>query len=326
MDSDDGKIGTVKSITELVVGAKINLTDFQVTSTDNFGKVTMIDIELEPSKESNAEYRIQEGNWRVTPSEGLHPMGFVDETYFETQTSRELTKHFDVFRKKLDLMKKKGKTKRGVLLGSEPGSGKSALIRSFIRKIKEMPRLCVLRIDSPDVSYEKVTSMFMNSDPSLVDFIVLVIEDLGGSNLNDSRKRVDADCLNFLDGNINCFKIPTLIIATTNFLDELGSTLTDRPGRFDVVLQVEPPSDEESLFLVENYLGRELLVSEINAIKGNEFTPAYCIEIVDRVELYDISMEESVSQLKKQREKSRALAHTKPKEASVGFFSDDDDF
>jgi hypothetical protein len=89
---------------------------------------------------------------------------------------------------------------------------------------------------------------------------------------------------------------------------------------------VEPPSDEESLFLVENYLGRELLDSEINAIKGNEFTPAYCIEIVDRVDLYDISMEESVSQLKKQRDKSRSLAHTKPKEASVGFFSDDDDF
>jgi len=187
----------------------------------------------------------------------------------------------------------------------------------------QIPKTCILRVDSSDVDYEIIIDMFSNADPSKVSLVILVLEDIGGSGLEEKANRVDSSMLNFLDGNSDVFKIPTLVVATTNYLDVLNKTLTSRPGRFDIVREVEPPKDEEIVFLVEKFMGRSLTESEKKLFAGTKMTPAYSKEAVLRHELYDISLEEAVAQVLLQRKKAET-GGLKKEQRSMGFSEDDD--
>lgn len=320
------KTATVKSVTKLEPGAKVTLSDFQVSASDQDGQIFMVNMDVDQEEEEDlSAYEVRPGAWRVTPKSGLQPLEMAAEQYFETETSQTLRKHFDVFRNKLERIRERKRFKRSVLLGSAPGIGKSSLVRSFCREVMadSAVRSCILRVDSDDVSWELLTQMFMKSKASDADFVILILEDVGGTALDERRHHVDAACLNFLDGNSDVFKVPTLVVATTNFMNELGHTLTDRPGRFDVVMHVEAPKDSEVFKIVSGYLGRELTKGEEQALAGQDFTPAYCLEAVDRSDLYDISIEEAVGELRKQRDKSQNRKHGN-KSTNVGFGVDDD--
>jgi ATP-dependent 26S proteasome regulatory subunit len=224
---------------------------------------------------------------------------------------------------KLDIYKKrKIAPKRGFLFGSEPGIGKSSLINYFCRQIIKMPKACILRVDSQQVSFETLIDMFSNTQESSASLILLVIEDIGGSGLEERAGRVDSEMLNFLDGNADVFKIPTLIVATTNYLDILNKTLTSRPGRFDIVREVEPPKDEEIIFLVEKFMDRELSADEKQLFAGTKMTPAYSKEAVLRHELYDIPLADAVTEVLLQRKKAES-GSLKKDQRSMGFNDND---
>lgn len=328
------KYAKVRSITKLEDGVTVELGNYQIVvnktieSVDENGNVVKInvphlldmDINVEEKKKS---YSIVPGAWRVTPQTGLQPMELADIQYYETDTSKELMRHFNVFMDKLEIYKKRNiAPKRGFLFGSEPGIGKSSLINYFSRQIMIIPKTCILRVDSSEVSYETIIDMFSNANPSQVSLIVLVLEDIGGSGLEERASRVDPDMLNFLDGNADVFKIPTLVIATTNYLNILNKTLTSRPGRFDVVREVEPPKDEEIVFLVEKFINRSLTESEKKLFAGTKMTPAYSKEAVLRHELYDISLEDAIAQVLLQRKKAET-GSLKKEQRSMGFNEDD---
>jgi hypothetical protein len=318
------RIATVTSVQKLEAGVTFELNEFQVSAATPDGTITMVNMDIrEVGSNKNSGYTVKPGAWRVTPEDGLMHLDLPDETYYETKTAKDLLNHMNVFKNKLDVYKKYNLTpRRGILLGSEPGVGKSSAIRYFCRQIKSNERVCILKIDSSAVNFEVVTDMFMKLDSSLVDFIVLVIEDIGGTGLDEKVQQVGATLLNFLDGNSECFKVPTLIVATTNYLDCLGGTLTDRPGRFDCVIQCELPSDDEIFFIAESVVKRTLTDDERKALKGTGFTPAYSIESIVRSELYDISIEDSVAQLKDQKEKAKTKDFNKQTKR-MGFDQDD---
>ena len=309
--TDQNKKLKVISVTPLEAGAEIELHDLQISASDATGTIHMVDMQLSQEEEANESYCITPGVWRVTPKAGLQPLELPEETYFETDTYRTLTKKFDAFMSKLDsVYGKYGLTKkRSFLLGSAPGVGKTSLIRQFNRKIRSMDGVCILHIDSEGVSWETIISMFIKSKAEDAKFVVLVIEDIGGAGLHESRADVSSTLLNFLDGNSDCFKIPTLVIATTNFLNEVGGQLTNRPGRFDLVLTVEPPKDSEIKFLLESFLKRDITEAEAKAVLGHKFTPAYAREALLRSELDDITIQESVKQVLAQRDKSEKKSH-----------------
>lgn len=314
----------VKSVTPLIEGAEIELSDLQVSASNDAGVISMVDLAVLDNETHNESYKITPGVWRVTPKEGLQHLDLPDETYFETDTYRDLTRRFDSFRSKLDTVYGKyGLTKkRSVLLGSEPGTGKTSLIRQFNRKLRHEDGMCILVVDNEDVNWETLITMFIKSKPEDAKFIVLVLEDLGGAGLHERRADVPSTMLNFLDGNSDCFKIPILILATTNFINEVGGQLTDRPGRFDIVLQVEPPQDEEIRFLMESFLKRKLTEEETTALLGHKFTPAYAREALIRAELEDVSISQAVKEVLEQREKSKNKTHG-TRNNTAGFCRDD---
>lgn len=319
-DENSGKRVKVVSVTRLAPGVEVQLHDFQISASDSDGMITMVDFALLDKQEYNLhKYEVKPGFWRVTPEDGMQLLELPEETYFETDTSRKLLKFFNNFRTKLHIYDRyRLKKKRSILLGSIPGVGKSSLINYFLRSLKKESNVCVLKIDSSDVSWETMTQMFMKSKPDSAELVVLIIEDIGGTSLDNRLERVSSDMLNFLSGNSDVFKIPTLIVATTNFLNELSSTLTDRPDRFDRVEQVNPPKDEEVMILVESFIGRAMTEEEKKALLGKRFTPPYCIEAITRSEIDELTIEEAVAELVKQREKSQSKKHGE-RHSSLGF-------
>lgn len=319
--ADTKKFMKVEEKVQLEPGMEIEMKDLQFSSSDSQGNTFLLNCKLETRGEQNREgYEIKPGLWRVNPQEGIMRMDLPNEAYIMTRTATEITRHLDAFRNKVDVYRKYNlPPKRALLLSGDPGVGKSALIRHFLRQVAAQERTCVLYVDCTQQPYEALTQMFMEANPKDVDFILLVIEDVGGTELQERGNNVHGTLLNFLDGNRALFRIPTLIVATTNFLDLLGKVLK-RPGRFDIIMEVEPPQFDEMCVLVEGVLGRSLSSAERDAFKSSGFTPAFCIEAIVRSEVMDWPIAESIEQLKKQR----GLVTGEANERRMGFTDDDD--
>ena len=206
------------------------------------------------------------------------------------------------------------------VLGDFTVTHNTATCNYFARKLQNQKDICFLRIDSSQVAWETIITMFMDAKPTDAKLVVLVIEDIGGTGLEgQDTGRVTPQLLNFLDGNVDAFKIPTLIIGTTNYLDNVGEVLNNRPGRFDVVMQVKPPSDEETVWIVEQFIKRDLTGAEKKVFKGKNLTPAYAKEVVVRSELNDITLEAAVAEITEQRKKAEKRSHTAARTGNVGF-------
>jgi hypothetical protein len=136
--------------------------------------------------------------------------------------------------------------RRGVLLHGPPGNGKTSLIRLLGAELGAVPFL-VLRADqSFDADdFNEVIRRWKNLAPA-----VLVIEDL-----NWLLKVVNISTfLNTLDGIDDTPSYSPavadkpagglMMIATTNDPAALDPAINNRPGRFDVVIEITSPSDE----------------------------------------------------------------------------------
>jgi MoxR-like ATPase len=123
--------------------------------------------------------------------------------------------------------------RRGVLLHGPPGNGKTSIIRLIGALLPQVPAM-ILRtsegFDSDDL--EGVIRRWTQQAPA-----ILVIEDLNWllAKLNVST------FLNQLDGIESPAKGGLMLIATTNHPDQLDPAINNRPGRFDVVLEIRPP-------------------------------------------------------------------------------------
>lgn len=198
--------------------------------------------------------------------------------------------------------------KRGIMLYSAPGCGKTSAISRVVEElIAQDSNTVVINWPTSELHASDVERFLGNYAEFAPECsrLIFIIEDIGGGE-NESRGRrneVDSSLLNLLDGVNNVFKIPTLIVATTNYPENLLSALADRPGRFDLMMKLQPPSFEERVALVEFVSKKPLTEDEKKALdekqtKGVErFSIAHLKEIVIRSRLHDKSLAEVINEL-----------------------------
>jgi hypothetical protein len=226
--------------------------------------------------------------------------------------------------------------KRGALIYSSPGQGKSSTIAHFCNTALEEDAGTVIivwptsKVESDDVTdLLAVTSQFDKTCTRMV----LILEDIGGAEYenNGGRRGVDSGILNLLDGVSLTFKLPTFIIATTNHPENLLASLADRPGRFDLMIELKPPSYQDRIKLLEFIAKRPLSDEEKHVFSSDEcdnLSIAHLDEIVVRSMLHSKTLKQTLREILDHR-KNVSDAFEKAKRSGIGFSvtkPDDDDF
>ncbi len=163
--------------------------------------------------------------------------------------------------------------RRGVLLHGPPGNGKTSLIRAVGATLPRV-RAFLLRPDAcfDDDDLQAVITRWREEAPA-----ILAIEDLdwflGKVNISTF--------LNLIDGVDSDSGDGLLLIATTNHPDKLDPAINNRPGRFDVVIEVQLPDEEQRLVFLTRALPEvtDALLRDV-ARRGRGFSFAHLQEIV----------------------------------------------
>lgn len=316
---------TIQDIVELTTGSAFTLgpeesfsfVDGKIIVTKTEAQPTIVDEsllpsslpstnqiseqELEEEREFQRKWQIRPGIHVLHPDKGMIPIIANEEKYFETQTSQKLTAVFESFYKNVHVAYKYKKLKRAYLLHSEPGMGKSALIRKLGREALRRDGVAIIHADG-EINFHLLSHIFMKPYAPEVKMILLIIEDMGKRDYITNANLYNASCLNFLDGNQSLFRVPTMILCTTNFAKELGPQFTNRPGRFNRIIRVEPPTDDEIFELVEGFGEMTLTANQKNAFRGKRLTPDHCVEAIIRHELEEIPLEQAIHDLLAERE------------------------
>lgn len=185
--------------------------------------------------------------------------------------------------------------KRGILLYGPPGCGKSSTVSLVLDKYKERTAVVIWPTDV--ISASTVKYFLKRANYVNVDRLVLVVEDIGGSEQN-IRRGVSSDLLALLDDKESIYRIPTLVIATTNYPEKFMESLTNRPGRFDDKLEVSYPNADTRARILDHFIKisdderKEFLNS-----KYNKFTAAHIKEVALRHKLKKITLVQSMEKV-----------------------------
>lgn len=289
------------------------------------------------------EYKREENQKNVTVKPGVYnliktPLGidvenmeFVERKLLNSITNtsmilREADFFFDNLNIYDELQQPK---KRGVLLYGSPGQGKSCSIIEAAKILKAKdPNSVIINWPTSDIEASHVFKFFTSSSQYTAECskLILVIEDIGGGSHEGYARRdeVSSSLLNLLDGINNVFKIPTLILSTTNHPENLMASLANRPGRFDMMLEISPPPYEERVNLMEFLAKRPLTDEEKDALEGTRnkgvenFSIAHLQEIVIRSRLHNKTLDEVIKELIKHAENFKG-DFTKQKKTGFGF-------
>lgn len=237
----------------------------------------------------------------------LKPLEFKQRNLLETvtNTSKILGEAKKFFSRLHVYDKLQRPKKRGVLLYSNPGMGKtSAIERVCLKLIEEDAGTVVVVWPTSEIEADKIVKLLSTNSRynEACTRMVLIIEDIGGGEREShhSNTTVDSGLLNLLDGVGVVFRLPTFIIATTNHPENLLASLADRPGRFDLMMKLLPPSHEEKIALMKFICKRDLTQDEQDCLglKGTEnFSVAHLEEIAVRAELDDKTHPEVVKEI-----------------------------
>lgn len=195
------------------------------------------------------------------------------------------------------------KRRRAIVLAGRQGVGKS----SIIRYVEDTMRDHMIFHLSPK-DFDNADMLRMRFDViSSYQPVILVIEDLDSCGLERKNNVVGVflDQIDEVNKNLNIF-----IIVTINDTSAVHSTIIDRPGRFDRVIEILPPQTIEEVDHVvrtkmsivhENYYPQGELVDIIDGLSCTNMKDFYqkCIDSdYTQAEITEAIIEQAIIDLK----------------------------
>jgi hypothetical protein len=197
---------------------------------------------------------------------------------------------FDTFWKMKDRYLDRGEPhKRGFLLWGPPGSGKTCTVSFIIKDFIAQGNIVFV------FNYQLMGALsgFKSIEPNRK--VLIVMEDI--DSLIKDRHEEQA-VLEFLDGSIQHSN--TIVIATTNYPEDLPDRIINRPSRFDRVSYVGVPSLQDRIL----YLTKKSKSLSKPQIKGwaketENWTLAHLKELILAVEIFGLEYDETDETVKR---------------------------
>jgi predicted AAA+ superfamily ATPase len=285
------KVSKVTLIDELKEGDILNESDLAFKNNDRYVQFKYIE-----SDSNDQKYDVKPGIYSIMKDMNgyfLKNTSFVNDSILEEFVN---TKHIeevvDCFFNNLHLYAEFGieVPKRGVLLYGPAGSGKTTALNKSVQKYAKDGKTLILVWHTSKYEAYEVQDFIKSFNMIGIEKMILVCEDLGGSENDNVRMRSDSSLLSLLDNQEKTFTLPIMIIATTNYPENFAANLTNRAGRFDDKIKVGYPPPEArkallSFFSKGNANAEELAM--ISSSKCDEFPPSHIRECYIRSRLHN---------------------------------------
>ncbi len=284
------------------INDKISESDFaSITPDGTFVQLEYIEGELE-----REPFDVKPGIWSIQKtSKGLVllPTSFVSDKILDSFiNTKNITDKIDCFFNKIPIYKELGfeVAKRAALLYGPAGTGKSTSITVVANKYSSDLKTAVIVWQTDKFEAFEVKDFIKSFRYVGVEKIILIVEDIGGVEIDQVRMKSDSSLLSLLDNQEKTFTIPTFILATTNYPENFMGNLMNRPNRFDDKIEVGYPTKDQRSKLLEFFGKTDVTSESMLAIEDNkckEFSPAHIREVVIRSKLYDRSMESVIKEM-----------------------------
>lgn len=175
--------------------------------------------------------------------------------------------------------------KRALLLYGAPGTGKTCTLHQIAEEAVERDAVCLFSTNNLEELMAGVKGL-RAADPERK--IVLLFEDI-------DQMRKSERLLAILDGQMQVSNV--VVLATTNYIEQLPPRLVNRPGRLDRVLHIGPPSQAQRQEYLHSLLNNEPMAA-VWAAETEGFSLAHLRELVVSVMVMEFGYDESLSRLR----------------------------
>lgn len=238
----------------------------------------------------------------------LEATSFTDDKILDSFiATKNIEDKIECFFKRLDVYRLHGieVPKRGMLLYGVAGSGKSTSIVKVCKKYAADGKTAVIVWGTDKIDPIEVKDFVKSFEYVGVEKMILVMEDIGGVEMDQVRMKSTSSLLSLLDNQEKIFTIPIFILATTNFPENFLGNLTNRPGRFDDKIEVNYPTGQARMELLKFFMKADVDEKALELIRSDKFkkfSPAHIKEAVIRAAIYDIALQESILSIAKEIE------------------------
>lgn len=312
------KVKSKNKLHELNVGDRIEESDFGCISGEHFVQLEYVeeDQKIEP-------YKVNPGIWTMSKTMGglvLKPTEFSNDKILDSFIhTQNITDKVDAFFNRLHVYKKFGIEipRRCLMLYGPAGTGKTQAVTKISQQYNSQKDVAVIIWKTDVLDPHDVKEFIKTFEYVGVKKLIFIAEDIGGVEIDQVRIKSESSLLSLLDNQEKAFKIPVMIIVTTNYPENLLANLTNRPQRIDDKVEVGFPSGEMRQELLKFFAGEEkvtdALLEKIALKKYGEFTPAHIKECFVRSGIYDIPLEDAVDAIQKDIEHFKNMFQKKVK-------------